>query len=134
MAKSLKYKVKNLKIHSDERGWLVEMLKRNEIKEDIKQIYVATIQPGQVRGNHYHLKRKEWFFIISGKVEIHLQDIKTKEKVCLKASSDKPKLITIFPKTAHAVRNISEETVYLVSAQNDIYTPKKPDTFHWEIL
>jgi len=34
----IKYKVKELDLHSDNRGWLVEMLKRNEIKEDIKQI------------------------------------------------------------------------------------------------
>ena len=76
----IKYKDKELEIHSDERGWLVEMLKKNEIKEDIKQIYVATIKPGRVRGNHYHLNRTEWFLVIGEKAEIYLQDIKTKAK------------------------------------------------------
>ena len=76
----IKYKVKELEIHSDERGWLVEMLKRDELKEDIKQVYVATIKPGCVRGNHYHLKRTEWFLVIGEKTEIYLQDIKTKAK------------------------------------------------------
>ncbi len=52
MAKFMKYKVKELQIHSDERGWLVEMLKQNELKEKIKQVYVATIKPGKIRGNH----------------------------------------------------------------------------------
>lgn len=30
---------------------------------------------------------------------------------------------------AHAVKNIGKEIVYLVSAQNDIYNSKNPDTF-----
>ena len=125
----IKYKDKELEIHSDERGWLVEMLKKNEIKEDIKQIYVATIKPGCVRGNHYHLKRIEWFLILNGKAEIYLEDIKIKTKICHKISSRKPQIVTIFPKIAHAVKNIGKETIYLVSGQNTIYNPKNPDTF-----
>jgi len=124
----IKYKVKELEIHSDKRGWLVEMLKRKEIKEDIKQIYVATIKPGYIRGNHYHLKRTEWLFIINGKAELYLEDLKTKEKICFKLSPKEHKVITIFPKIAHAIKNSGKEIIYLVSAQNEIYNPKKPDT------
>jgi len=130
----MRYKIKELKVHSDKRGWLAEMLKRNEIKEDIKQIYVATIKPGCVRGNHYHLKRIEWFMIIKGKVEFCLEDIKTKERVCLKLSSKKPEVITVFPKIAHAVKNIGKETTYLVSAQNTIYNRRTPDTYEYQII
>lgn len=133
MVKSLEYKIKELNIHSDERGWLVEMLKRNELKKDIKQIYVATIKPRKIRGNHYHLKRTEWFFMVGGNGEIYLEDLKTKEKICLKLSSRKPKVITVFPKIAHAVKNTSKKTIYLVSAQNTIYNPKNPDTFPYLI-
>ena len=129
----IKYKDKELEIHSDERGWLVEMLKRDALKEDIKQVYVATIKPGCVRGNHYHLKRTEWFFIAAGKARLCLEDIKNKEKICLKLSAKKPKVITIFPKIAHAVKNISKETIYLISGQNTIYNPKNPDTFPYLI-
>jgi len=96
--KKIRYETRNLEFHSDKRGWLIEMLKRNELKKNIKQVYVATIKPGYVRGNHYHLKRTEWFFIIGGKVNLYLEDLTTKEKVCLKNSSKKPKVITIFPK------------------------------------
>jgi UDP-2-acetamido-2,6-beta-L-arabino-hexul-4-ose reductase len=133
MAFPMKYKVKELEIHSDKRGWLVEMLKRNEIKEDIKQIYVATIKPGCIRGNHYHLKRQEWFLIIGDKAKLYLEDFKTKEKVSLLLSAKKPKVITIFPEIAHAVKNSGKETVYLVSAQNTIHNRKNPDTFPYLI-
>lgn len=130
----IKYKVKELEVHSDKRGWLVEMLKRNELKEDIKQIYVVTIKPGCVRGNHYHLKRTEWFLIIGGRAEFYLEDLRTKEKICLKLSSKNPRVITIFPKIAHAVKNSGKKAVYLVSAQNTIYNPKNPDTFSYPLM
>lgn len=110
------------------------MLKKNELKEEIRQIYVATVKPGFVRGNHYHLKRKEWFFIIQGKAKIFLQDLKTKKKISFHVSSKKPKLIEIPPKVAHAVKNIGKQTLYLVSAQNDIYNPKKPDTYEFLVV
>lgn len=129
----IKYKVKELEIHLDKRGWLVEMLKRNELKKDIKQIYVATIKPGYIRGNHYHLKRTEWFFIVGGEAEIFLEDIKTKEKIRLKISSRKPKVTTILPKVAHAIKNSGRKTIYLVSAQNNVYNPENPDTFGYLI-
>lgn len=131
--KKIKYEVKDLEIHSDKRGWLVEMLRRNELKEDIKQTYVATIKPGCVRGNHFHLKRIEWFLIVGGRAELYLQDIKTKEKLCLKVFSKKPKVITIFPQIAHAVKNTDEGIIYLISAQNNIYKPKSPDTFPYVV-
>jgi len=132
--RKIKYKIKKLEVHSDKRGWLVEMLKRNEIKEDIKQIYVTTIKPRCIRGNHYHLKRTEWFFLIGERAELYLEDLKTKEKLCLKLSSRKPKVITVFPKIAHAVKNISEKIIYLVSVQNTIYNPKNPDTYEYKII
>lgn len=131
--KKVKYKIKKLETHEDKRGWLVELLKANELEEPVKQIHVASIEPGQVRGNHYHSKRIEWFFIIAGKAKLSLQDIKTKEKISFKLSPKQPKVITIFPYIAHAVKNIGKETVYLVSAQSDIYNPKTPDAFPWEI-
>ena len=133
MVNSIKYKIKELKIHSDRRGWLVEMLKRNELREDIKQIYIASIKPGKTRGNHYHLKRIEWFFVIGGKAEFYLEDLKSKKRTHFKLSSKKPRLVTVFPNTVHALKNTSRKTIYLISAQNNIYNPKNPDTFPYLI-
>ena len=133
MKKKIKYKIKELEIHSDNRGWLVELLKANELEKPVKQLYIASIKPGCVRGNHYHSKRMEWFFIVAGKAELSLQDIKSKEKIHFKLSSKEPKVITIFPNITHAVKNVGKEMVYLVSAQSDIYNPKKPDAFRWEV-
>ena len=131
--KKIKYKIKKLEVHSDKRGWLVELLKANELEKPVKQIHITSIKPGYIRGNHYHSKRMEWFFVVAGKAKLSLQDIKTKEKIHFKLSPKEPKVITIFPFIAHAVKNVGKEIVYLVSAQSDIYNPKKPDAFRWEV-
>lgn len=136
MAESVKYEIVNLETHKDSRGWLAEMLKADELEsaQAIQQIYVATIEPGSFRGGHYHKKRIEWFFIVGGKAEITLEDIKTKERKTITLSPEKPQRITIYPEIAHVVSNKGKESVYLVSAQNNIYDPQNPDTFDYKIL
>jgi len=131
MAKSLKnkikYKIQELKIHSDRRGWFVEMFKANKTDKEIKQVSVASIKPGKVRGNHYHLNKTEWFLVIGGRAEYYLGDPKTKEKIRLKLYSKKPKVITVFPGISHAVKNTDNKTIYFIEADSEVYNHKNPD-------
>ena len=130
MAKSLKkikYEIKELEMHSDERGWFLEMFKRNELDKDIRQVSTASLKPGVVKGNYYHLNKKEWFLVIGGKAEFYLVDSETKEKIRFKLNPEKPRVVTIFPKIAHAVKNISKKTIYFVEADSKIYNHKNPD-------
>lgn len=135
MAESLKYQIVDLQMHADRRGWLVEMLKTDEMEsgQSIRQIYAATIEPGCFRGGHYHKKRIEWFFIVGDNVEIILEDIKTKERKVIPASLERPQRITIYPGAAHAVFNRGDEAVHLLSAQNNIYDPQNSDTYEYKI-
>lgn len=133
LKKKIEYRIKELEIHTNKSGWLVELLKANEIKSPIKQIHVASIKPGRLRGNHYHSKRIEWMLIITGRVELCLQDVNTKEKICFKLSEKEPKVITVFPFISHKIKNIGKKTAYLISAQNDIYNRRNPDAFPFEI-
>ena len=112
----------------------MNLLRANELEKPVKQIHVTSIKPGYIRGNHYHSKRMEWFFVIAGKAKLCLKDVKNKEKICLELSEKEPKVITIFPCIAHAVKNVGKEKVYLISAQSDIYNPKSPDAFRWEVI
>lgn len=119
----MRYEIKKLDIHSDERGWLAEMLKQ---EQGIKQIIVATIKPGQQRGGHYHLEQTDWMLVL-GQGEILLEDIESKEKTKIK--TDELKLVIIYPKTFHLVKNTSDKTIYFVEAKDRIYDPKAPDTY-----
>jgi len=143
----IKYQIKDVKTHKDVRGWLAEMVKKSEFKNipssffpkrkknlEIKQVVVASINPGHTRGNHYHLKRLEWSLVINGNAEYYLEDLKTKKRTKIKVSSKRPKVITIFPGTAHAVKNTSQKIIYIVEAKNNIYNPKKPDSVFYKVI
>ena len=131
MKKDIKYKAENLEVHKDKRGWLVNLLKVDELEKPVTQLHIASMEKGAIRGNHYHSKGMEWFFIVSGRATLVLEDIRNKKRKIFNLSPKTPRVVTIYPFIAHAVKNIGKETAYLLSAQSDVFNPKKPDTlFH----
>src|SRR3989338_11347772 len=107
------YKIKKFEKHNDRRGDLVVFLKKKELGKNQKifgQIYFVTFKKkGAVRGNHYHKKWREWFGIVSGKLEVNLKDVRTGEtaKINLAAASDKYVRLEIGPFIAHAFKSIT---------------------------
>jgi len=132
--KKIKYKVKELEPYSDKRGWFVEMLRDPKLEKKIKQVSVASIKPGQVRGNHYHLNKTEWFMVIGGRANFWLMNPETKEKICFKLSGKEPKVITVFPKIAHAIKNIGKKIIYFIEADSAVYNHESPDAVPYLIV
>ncbi len=99
----------------------------------ISQVSIASLKPGVIRGNHYHLNKKEWFMVIGGKAKFCLADPETNEKTCFKLSDKKPKVITVFPKIVHAVKNIDKKIIYFIEADSVVYNHKKPDAISYLI-
>lgn len=133
------FNIVKLQKKKNEDGDLVEFLKGNELDEKDKsfaQIYVATILPGKLRGNHYHKKKSEWFTIFNGKVKVVLENIKTKkrEEFMLDASDRILSRVFLNTEIAHAFKNISDSTVVLVAYTNKIYNTKDPDTYEYKVL
>src|SRR4030042_3384988 len=63
-------KVYNLKdkIHEDKRGWVANLAEyATERGHKIENIHIASIKPGEVRGNHWHEKQREWILVFGGK-------------------------------------------------------------------
>ena len=54
---------------TDERGKLVQL-----IHEGYRQINVITSKKGVVRGNHYHKRNEEAFYVVSGELEVDVND------------------------------------------------------------
>lgn len=54
-------------LHSDQRGFFQELLRVND-DEDIKQISWFSIEPGQIRGGHFHHTFAEIFIVLEGEV------------------------------------------------------------------
>jgi dTDP-4-dehydrorhamnose 3,5-epimerase-like enzyme len=61
---------------SEDKGEFVQISHR----EDIGHLAFFELKKGHVRGNHYHEKKEEVFYIISGKVRAIFFDIDSSEK------------------------------------------------------
>ena len=127
-------KVNILKKHEDDRGWLTEVLRSDEIDEKIEQFCVATIKSGKIRGNHYHKRKVEWFCVIRGDAKLLLLNPVDEKKEEMILKGDELKTVEIIPGIAHAIKNIGTEDVYLVSAINEVFDPNDPDTYPLKIL
>lgn len=74
---------------------------------------------GQARGNHYHLRKTERYYVIRGKLTLLLEDTATrrKEKVAISAGQ----FVTVAPRVAHAF--VSSEYSQVLEISPDPYDP-----------
>ena len=107
--------IKELKKFSDDRGWLTEIYRRDEVDLSPAMSYVSLTLPGVVRGPHEHVYQSDFFiFIGPGNFRLHLWDrreeSKTKgEKVEIEVGIDKPCTVLVPPGVVHGYQCISDE-------------------------
>lgn len=129
------YKIEQFDKFSDIRGDLIVFLKNGELPDDKKrfgQIYFVTFSEKDiVRGSHYHKKWTEWFGIVAGKLEVTLEDIKTKKRkvFVFDSKEDKYARLTIGPHVAHSFRSLSGYAALLNYADSEW---SKEDTYHYD--
>src|SRR5512136_1357866 len=67
--------IKKLKVVSDERGWLMEILRcDDELYQKFGQVYLTTAYPGVVKAWHYHKKQVDNFTCVHGMMKVVLYD------------------------------------------------------------
>lgn len=66
--------------------------------------YIAGIvlQPGSVRGNHYHEAKNERLYVVAGELDLVLEDVDTGERETVRLGPGD--LACIPPRVAHALR------------------------------
>ena len=130
----MKVELKAIEKHTDERGLLLEIIRDDKIKEELKQVYFSTSKPEVIRGNHYHKRKVEWFSVVKGKAKLVLEDNESKEREELILSDDEPAIIKILPNISHAIQNIRDDEMYLIVIANEVFNPDDPDTFYVNVM
>ena len=74
---------------------------------------------GFFRGGHFHKKKVEHFYIISGRLRVQLVDLESGEKS--ETSLHTGHCVTIYPKCAH--RFIADEDAQVIEYYNTTYDP-----------
>jgi dTDP-4-dehydrorhamnose 3,5-epimerase-like enzyme len=122
---------------SDVRGDLIVFLKSGELpskKKKFGQIYFVTFKKkGIVRGNHYHKKWSEWFGIVAGKLQVVVENVKTKERKTMIIDEKEHKYVRldIGPDIAHAFKSLSPYAALVNYADSEWSTS---DTFPYKLI
>lgn len=115
-----------LKMNADERGSFTELVHT----VDCGQVSINISKPGITKGQHWHNSKWELFIVVAGHGLIQERNINTGEKVEFEVSGDKIEAVHMIPGWTHNIINLSEtENLVTVMTCNEVFDPKKPDTF-----
>ncbi len=115
-----------LKMNVDDRGSFTELVHT----EDCGQVSINISRPGITKGQHWHNSKWELFIVVAGHGLIQERNINTGEMVEFEVSGDKIEAIHMIPGWTHNIINLSEtENLVTVMTCNEIFDPKRPDTF-----
>jgi UDP-2-acetamido-2,6-beta-L-arabino-hexul-4-ose reductase len=116
-------------LHEDERGWLAELVK----SDHAGQIFVSTSAPGVVRGNHFHERKVERFFVLRGEAVVRLRHVGGGAVREYRLTGARPSAVTIPPGYTHHVENVGDDELLMLFWANEVYDPERPDTIPEEV-
>lgn len=113
-----------LEINKDNRGILVEL----EKNLNSGQFSYSTSKSLVSRGNHFHFKKFEKFYVLKGKAEFKssLIDGKTYKFIL---DYKKPSCVYTIPGEIHSIKNISNKILVLLFYSSEVYSSSDPDTY-----
>lgn len=132
-------KVKALKVISDERGKLMEIMRVSETKVQPQQVYLTTAHENVVKDKkcfHMHEKQNDFFCCIKGKIRLVLVDTRknsrTKGEINeLEIGEENPCLVGIPKKVLHAFKSLKGES-FIINCIDHEYNKSHPDEFRIE--
>ena len=123
----------------DERGWLMEILRRDEtdLLPRFGQVYVSATYPGVVKAWHYHKKQIDNFVCVAGMVKLVLVD--TREDSPTRDAINEffigvqnPVLVQVPNLVYHGWKCIGTEPSLVVNVPTEPYDRTTPDEFRLE--
>ncbi len=121
--------INSLTRFSDERGWLSELYRSDEVNGDAAPAmgYVSVTKPGASRGPHEHREQSDRFcFAGPGTFEVRLWDNRPESETyairqAVIVGEASPAIGLIPPGVVHGYRNISSKDGMVVNLPNRLY-------------
>lgn len=114
----------------DERGWLAEIFRHDEIKEEFypAMAYISVTEPLVQRGPHEHAEQTDLFcFIGAGNFKLRLWDNRPdsptyRRVMTLFVGADNPQAVIVPVGVAHAYKNVSRtEKGVVINCPNRLF-------------
>lgn len=121
--------IKSLKKYNDDRGWLIELFRHDELDKEFYPVmtYISQTKPGVARGPHEHVDQADYFcFIGPSNFKVYLWDSRkdspTYNKKMTVAGGEENPISMIVPKgVVHAYKNIGKIDGIVFNAPNRLY-------------
>ncbi len=134
--------IKKIDKYEDERGWLAEFYRSDEVNYRPLMCYVSVTKPGVVRGPHEHVYQSDMFvFVGPGTFELHLWDRRdnspTKDEYMkLSAGEENACFVIVPPGVVHGYKCVSEASAYSINLPDKLYKgegkAEEIDEIRWE--
>ncbi|MDK2973568.1 MAG: dTDP-4-dehydrorhamnose 3,5-epimerase [Candidatus Sumerlaeota bacterium] len=129
-------KTRKLSVHCDERGRLMEMLRRDDPEMDVTfgQVYMTTAYPGVTKAWHYHKSQTDHFVCVKGMMKVVLydprEDSPTHGEINEFFIGEHNQMIIEIPALVHhGFKCISETEAIVINTTTNTYNYKNPDEF-----
>ncbi len=126
---------KPLRVIPDDRGRLFEMLRRDEpLFRKFGQVYCTTVNPGVVKGWHYHKKQYDNFVCVSGMIKLVAYDNRPQSPTKSLINEffigiHNPLLVQIPPGVLHGFKGISTHEAIVINVSTEPYHRERPDEY-----
>ena len=92
------------------------------LKNTPKMVYVSSVEPGEIKGPHLHVKRNSYFTCIHGKVVFILQSDEG-EFLEIESSAENPVMVYVPKNIASAHINLSDSTSTVLTLADLAWRP-----------
>lgn len=121
--------IKELKKFTDDRGWLVETFRTDELPDNIGPVmsYVSMTKPGVARGPHEHKDQTDIFvFIGPGMFELHLWDNRLGSSTygkyeTFRLGAEAMAAVVVPPGIVHGYKNIGSDEAWCLNYPDRLY-------------
>ncbi len=118
-----------LKKFTDQRGWLTELFREDELPEGVlpRMAYVSQTEPGVARGPHEHARQTDVFaFLGPGTFSLHLWDAREDSPtfgaaLVAEFGENAPATVVIPPGVVHAYRCVSDAPGWVLNFPDALY-------------
>lgn len=117
-----------LRKFADERGWLAEIFRHDELPESLHPMmgYLSLTHPGVARGPHEHRDQTDLFVFFDGTFRLYLWDARVDSptsgnRQVLDLGRDNSATVIVPPGVVHAYRNIGEQNALIINCPNQLY-------------
>ncbi|HKR02233.1 MAG TPA: dTDP-4-dehydrorhamnose 3,5-epimerase family protein [Pyrinomonadaceae bacterium] len=122
-------RVSSLRKFVDERGWLAELFRHDEMEEEFYPVmsYISLTEPGHQRGPHEHEEQADVFcFIGPSNFKLRLWDNRADSEtynhlMTLFVGADNPQSVLVPAGVVHAYRNVGSTPGVVINCPNRLY-------------